>query len=301
MNPIQNLWAAVKRNLRSIWAEQPPVRTPEEFWDRVLDVWEEMAKNLDLFHNLVDSMPRRMRAVVDAGKIKEHVRRLDYGLRLRCPFKRSVVRFTASAMEEIYLPSMELFVPCHIFSWGEVYVYVLIHTANGYIPGGSADMACNVKKHINSNTHKRAYKRQQNLSKVQHESPSQLLERSFYDDMCDAFIASNIPLNKLENAKLRGFSGKYTGRQIPKEATLRNNATEKSLRSSISSSNSRIQPSRKLALPDSYRFDNLTPPVNHRLSGQCFHLNSLSNILEFSDYWVLGYTSTAERLLDRTV
>ncbi|KAJ4451748.1 hypothetical protein ANN_03219 [Periplaneta americana] len=66
MNPIQNLWAAVKRTLRSNWAEQPPVRTPEELWDRVLDAWEEIAKNLDPFHNLVDSMPRRMRGV-DAG------------------------------------------------------------------------------------------------------------------------------------------------------------------------------------------------------------------------------------------
>ncbi|KAJ4432934.1 hypothetical protein ANN_15191 [Periplaneta americana] len=37
MNPFQNLWAAVKRILRSNWAEQPPVRTPEELWDRVLD------------------------------------------------------------------------------------------------------------------------------------------------------------------------------------------------------------------------------------------------------------------------
>ncbi|KAJ4449243.1 hypothetical protein ANN_00640 [Periplaneta americana] len=60
MNPIENLWAAVKRVLRSNWAEQPPVRTADELWDRV-------AMNLDLFHNLVDSMLRRMRAVVDAG------------------------------------------------------------------------------------------------------------------------------------------------------------------------------------------------------------------------------------------
>ncbi|KAJ4450174.1 hypothetical protein ANN_01581 [Periplaneta americana] len=66
MNPFQNLWAAVKRILRSNWAEQPPVRTPEELWDGVLDAWEEMVKNLDLFHNLVDSIPRRMRAVVDS-------------------------------------------------------------------------------------------------------------------------------------------------------------------------------------------------------------------------------------------
>ncbi|KAJ4429316.1 hypothetical protein ANN_26320 [Periplaneta americana] len=57
----------VKRILHSNWAEEPPVKTPEELWDRVLDVWEEMAKNLDLFRNLVDSMPRRMRAVVDTG------------------------------------------------------------------------------------------------------------------------------------------------------------------------------------------------------------------------------------------
>ncbi|KAJ4444898.1 hypothetical protein ANN_06696 [Periplaneta americana] len=67
MNPFQNFWAAVKRILRSNWAEQPPVRTSEELWDRVLDAWEDLAKNLDLFHNVVDSMPRRMRAVVDAG------------------------------------------------------------------------------------------------------------------------------------------------------------------------------------------------------------------------------------------
>ncbi|KAJ4432214.1 hypothetical protein ANN_20830 [Periplaneta americana] len=57
----------VKRILRSNWAEQPPVRTPEELWDRVLNAWEKMVKNLDLFHNLVDSMPRRMSADVDAG------------------------------------------------------------------------------------------------------------------------------------------------------------------------------------------------------------------------------------------
>ncbi|KAJ4441080.1 hypothetical protein ANN_10930 [Periplaneta americana] len=73
MNPIQNLWAAVKRILRSNWAKQLPVRTPKELWDRVLDVWEEMAKNLDLFHNPVDPMPRRMRAIVDAGKMKYFV------------------------------------------------------------------------------------------------------------------------------------------------------------------------------------------------------------------------------------
>ncbi|KAJ4430681.1 hypothetical protein ANN_19272 [Periplaneta americana] len=69
MNPIENLWAEVKRILR------PPVLTADELWDRVLDAWEEVVMNLDLFHNLVDSMPRRMRAVVDAGKIEDSVLR----------------------------------------------------------------------------------------------------------------------------------------------------------------------------------------------------------------------------------
>ncbi|KAJ4430626.1 hypothetical protein ANN_19215 [Periplaneta americana] len=69
-HPIENLWAAVKRILRSNWAEQPPVRAPEELWDRVLNAWEEMAKNLDLFHNLVDSMLRRMRAGLTQEMLK---------------------------------------------------------------------------------------------------------------------------------------------------------------------------------------------------------------------------------------
>ncbi|KAJ4442961.1 hypothetical protein ANN_04563 [Periplaneta americana] len=45
----------------------PPKSPGDELWDRFLDAWEEVAMNLDLFHNLVDSMPRRMRAFVDAG------------------------------------------------------------------------------------------------------------------------------------------------------------------------------------------------------------------------------------------
>ena len=66
MNPIENVWARVKGILRSNWAEAPP-RTSDELWDRLLNAWEEVATDVDLFHNLVDSMPRRMRAVVNAG------------------------------------------------------------------------------------------------------------------------------------------------------------------------------------------------------------------------------------------
>ena len=68
MNPIENAWARVKGALRSNWAE-PPVRTSDELWDRVLNAWREVATDVDLFHNLVDSMPRRMRAIVNAGDL----------------------------------------------------------------------------------------------------------------------------------------------------------------------------------------------------------------------------------------
>ncbi|KAJ4440514.1 hypothetical protein ANN_08655 [Periplaneta americana] len=61
-----HLCPALRRKRRHL-GEQPPIRTPGGLWDRVLNAWEEMAKNLDLFHNIVDSMPLRMRAVVDTG------------------------------------------------------------------------------------------------------------------------------------------------------------------------------------------------------------------------------------------
>ena len=64
MNPIENVWARVKGILRFNWAE-PSVRTLDELWNRVLNAWQDVAT--DLFHNLVDSMPRRMRAIVNAG------------------------------------------------------------------------------------------------------------------------------------------------------------------------------------------------------------------------------------------
>ena len=63
---IENVWAGVKGILRSNWAEQS-VGTSDELCKRVLNMWQEVATDVDLFHNLVDSMPRRMRAIVNAG------------------------------------------------------------------------------------------------------------------------------------------------------------------------------------------------------------------------------------------
>ena len=68
MNPIENVWARVKGILRSNWAE-PPVRTSGELWNRVLNAWQEVVTAIHLFHNLVDFMPCRMWAIVNAGLI----------------------------------------------------------------------------------------------------------------------------------------------------------------------------------------------------------------------------------------
>jgi len=40
-------------------------------------------------------------------------------------------------------------------------------------------------------------------------------------DLCQAFMSANIPLYKLSNNKFRVFLEKYTGKNIPMEATLR--------------------------------------------------------------------------------
>ena len=55
MNPIENVLG------------EPPIRTSDELSNRVLNAWQELATVVDLFHNLVYSMPRRMRAIVSAG------------------------------------------------------------------------------------------------------------------------------------------------------------------------------------------------------------------------------------------
>ncbi|KAL4126000.1 hypothetical protein QTP88_010232 [Uroleucon formosanum] len=42
----------------------------------------------------------------------------------------------------------------------------------------------------------------------------------FNKDLCEAMLFANIPLYKLENVKFRAFLQEYTGKEIPKEATL---------------------------------------------------------------------------------
>ncbi len=43
----------------------------------------------------------------------------------------------------------------------------------------------------------------------------------FYHDLCEAFLAANIPLRKLKNLTLKACLEKYTPKHVPVESILR--------------------------------------------------------------------------------
>lgn len=80
-----------------------------------------------------------------------------------------------------------------------------------------------VLQHLKTEKHIRSVNRIDKPKKSQ-----QLLEFNlptkkcqFNKDLCEAMLFANIPLYKLENVKFRAFLQEYTGKEIPKEATLR--------------------------------------------------------------------------------
>ena len=67
MNPIENVWAEVKRTVRQKWPNPPP-STSEALWDVVQNAWQDVAVNRQEYaRHLVDRLSRRMDAAVEAG------------------------------------------------------------------------------------------------------------------------------------------------------------------------------------------------------------------------------------------
>lgn len=66
LNPMENVWAQLKKTVRDNWPDPPP-RTADALWDLVYSSWERIAMDEAFFHRLVDSMPRRLQAVIDAN------------------------------------------------------------------------------------------------------------------------------------------------------------------------------------------------------------------------------------------
>ena len=61
MNPIEHLWAHIKCELNKY---EKPASGMKELWERIQDVWLAIKKETCL--NLIDSMPKRMQAVIKA-------------------------------------------------------------------------------------------------------------------------------------------------------------------------------------------------------------------------------------------
>ncbi|KAL4126775.1 hypothetical protein QTP88_010984 [Uroleucon formosanum] len=87
----------------------------------------------------------------------------------------------------------------------------------------SAEKRFTVLQHLKTEKHIKSVNRIDKSKKSQ-----QLLEFNpptkkcqFNKDLCEAMLFANFPLNKIENLKFKAFLQEYTGKEIPKEATLR--------------------------------------------------------------------------------
>lgn len=92
-----------------------------------------------------------------------------------------------------------------------------------------------VKQHLGSAKHKELKER--SVTKISQqflgESSAASKDDQFGEDLCEAFIAADIPLYKIQNTKIRHFFEKYTDYKIPSEGTLRTKHTKRLFRSTI--------------------------------------------------------------------
>ncbi|KAJ4429346.1 hypothetical protein ANN_26351 [Periplaneta americana] len=65
LNVIENLCAELKKIRTATYAHRRP-RNRDELWNQVVDTWEDLVGDQNLVHNLVTSMPDRLRAVIEA-------------------------------------------------------------------------------------------------------------------------------------------------------------------------------------------------------------------------------------------
>ena len=83
-----------------------------------------------------------------------------------------------------------------------------------------------VLQHLNTNMHKENIKIKSTKRAPVQKLLSQFYNNSFSEfsfDLCEAFLAENIPLWKLTSHTLRNFIEKYTQCKVPDESTVRKN------------------------------------------------------------------------------
>lgn len=87
-----------------------------------------------------------------------------------------------------------------------------------------SDKRFQVVQHINTAKHKECVnKKRANKEAIQKQLVECLESKvsQFSSDLCEAFLAADIPLWKISNPVLKNFLGKYTQQHVPDESTLR--------------------------------------------------------------------------------
>lgn len=106
----------------------------------------------------------------------------------------------------------------------------LISTDNRVLFCGACEKTIGSEKRFQIVQHINTAKHKENLtSKLANKEPvqKQLLEclgsrvSEFSYDLCQAFLAADIPLYKINNPTLKHFLAKYTRQHVPEESTLR--------------------------------------------------------------------------------
>jgi hypothetical protein len=65
MNPTVNMWSEVNKTMQETWPDVPP-RNRDALWTLVSDTWNEVASSQRYVRSRIESIPRRMRSVIEA-------------------------------------------------------------------------------------------------------------------------------------------------------------------------------------------------------------------------------------------
>ena len=68
MNPIENMWAHVKKHMRKNWPNPPPRHPDDDLWKLVQDAWDAMTEKKRSVKRLVNSMSTRLKTVIELGE-----------------------------------------------------------------------------------------------------------------------------------------------------------------------------------------------------------------------------------------
>ena len=66
LNIVEHMLDKLKKGRMLRYGNNPP-RNPQQLWDQVVEIWDNLAQEHDYCLTLVDSISRRCQSVIDAG------------------------------------------------------------------------------------------------------------------------------------------------------------------------------------------------------------------------------------------